>query len=63
MRLANICVISRIPGLRAALDARGVNPAGMDWHTDAELGSPAAQQSLARCTAQRCRDCACPISP
>ena len=46
-RLPHICVISRIPGLRAALDARGVNTADMEWH--AELDSPAAQQSLARC--------------
>ena len=46
-RLPQICVVSRIPGLRAALDARGVNTAGMEWH--AELDSSAAQQSLARC--------------
>ena len=46
-RPPHICVVSRIPGLRAALDARGVNTAGMEWH--AELDSPAAQQSLARC--------------
>ena len=39
-RLPQICVISRIPGLRAALDARGVNTAGMEWH--AELDSSAA---------------------
>ena len=50
-RLPQICVISRIPGLRAALDARGVNTAGMEWH--AELDSPAAQQSLARCEVVR----------
>ena len=50
-RLPQICVISRIPGLRAALDARGVSTAGMEWH--AELDSPAAQQSLARCEVVR----------
>ena len=44
-RLPQICVVSRIPGLRAALDAHGVNTAAMEWH--AELDSPAAQQSLA----------------
>ena len=50
-RLPHICVVSRIPGLRAALDARGVNTAGMEWH--AELESQAAQQSLARCEVVR----------
>ena len=50
-RLPQICVVSRIPGLRAALDAHGVNTAAMEWH--AELDSAAAQQSLARCEVSR----------
>ena len=50
-RLPQICVVSRIPGLRAALDAHGVNTAAMEWH--AELDSPAAQQSLATCEVSR----------
>ena len=50
-RLPQICVVSRIPGLRAALDAHGVNTAAMEWH--AELDSAAAQQSLATCEVSR----------
>ena len=50
-RLPQICVVSRIPGLRAALDAHGVNTAAMEWH--AELDSAAAQQSLATCDVPR----------
>ena len=50
-RLPQICVVSRIPGLRAALDAHGVITAAMEWH--AELDSAAAQQSLATCEVSR----------
>ena len=46
--MPSICVISRIPGLRSVLDARGLDTAAMDWHTEA-LDSPAARASLERC--------------
>ena len=46
-RLPQICVVSRIPGLRAALDARGVETAGMEWHADLE--SAAAKRALSGC--------------